>query len=133
MHFLLETSPGEFLDKLTILEIKRERIKEPTKLANVRRELELLRGHWERAAVPRAEVADLIAELKSVNETLWDIEDRIRDCEATRRFDADFVELARAVYRTNDRRAVIKRRLNEALGSRLIEEKSYSDYGEPEA
>jgi hypothetical protein len=129
MHFTLETSPGEFLDKLTILEIKNERIRDPAKLANVRHELELLRRRWEEAAVSNGEVSRLVGELRSVNESLWEIEDRIRDCEAARRFDADFVELARSVYRTNDRRAAIKRRLNEALGSRLIEEKSYSDYG----
>ena len=71
----------------------------------------------------------LIAQLKSVNETLWEIEDRIRECEAARRFDADFIELARAVYRTNDHRAAIKRLLNLTLGSPLLEEKSYSDHG----
>ncbi|MFI5372354.1 MAG: DUF6165 family protein [Candidatus Eisenbacteria bacterium] len=130
MHFMLDTSPGEFLDKLTILEIKSERIAEPAKLANVRHELELLRAQWEKTAVSNGEVSRLVAELRSVNDTLWGIEDRIRECEAARRFDAEFVELARSVYRTNDRRAAIKRRLNETLGSRLIEEKSYSDYGE---
>jgi hypothetical protein len=133
MHFLLETSPGDFLDKLTILEIKSERITDPAKLANVRHELELLRRRWHEAGIERESVTLLVAELKTVNGTLWEIEDRIRECEAAKRFDAGFVELARAVYITNDRRAAIKRRLNESLGSTLIEEKSYSDYGGPGA
>jgi hypothetical protein len=127
MHFLLETSPGEFLDKLTILEIKSERIQDAAKLANVNHELALMRRLWDAATVD-GEVPALVAELKTVNEALWDIEDRIRDCEAAGRFDAGFIELARSVYQTNDRRAVLKRRINAALGSELVEEKSYSDY-----
>jgi hypothetical protein len=127
MHFLLETSPGEFLDKLTILEIKSERIRDPGKLANVNRELDLMRRLWDAATVD-GDIPVLIAELKSVNEALWDIEDRIRECEAAGRFDAGFIELARSVYQTNDRRAALKRRINAALGSNLVEEKSYSDY-----
>jgi hypothetical protein len=128
MHFLLEMSPGEFLDKLTILEIKSERIRDPAKLANVMRELALMRRLWDAATGVDGGIPALIAELKSVNETLWGIEDRIRDCEAAGRFDAGFVELARSVYQTNDRRAAIKRRINTLLGSELIEEKSYTEY-----
>jgi hypothetical protein len=128
MHLMLETSPGDFLDKLTILEIKSERITDAAKLANVSHELGLLRQRWHEAGVARPGIEALAAELKAVNEALWDIEDRIRECEAARRFDAGFIELARSVYVTNDRRAAIKRRINEALGSSLIEEKSYSDY-----
>lgn len=124
----VQTSPGEFLDKLTILEIKSERITDPAKLENVRRELELLRATWAASPLASRDVAALVADLKRVNETLWEIEDRIREKEAARAFDADFVELARAVYRTNDRRAAIKRDLNVALGSTLLEEKSYQAY-----
>ena len=124
----VQTSPGEFLDKLTILEIKSERITDPAKLENVRRELELLRATWAASPLASRDVAALVADLKRVNETLWEIEDRIREKEAARTFDADFIELARAVYRTNDRRAAIKRDLNVALGSTLLEEKSYQAY-----
>jgi hypothetical protein len=128
MQLLVPTSPGEFLDKLTILEIKSERITEPAKLANVTRELGALRAAW--AASPYAEhdVARLRTELKRINEALWEIEDRIRLKEAERSFDADFIELARSVYRNNDRRAAIKRELNLALGSELVEEKSHPRY-----
>lgn len=128
MHFLLETSPGEFLDKLTILEIKSERIRDPAKLANVMHELALMRRQWDAATGMDGEIPALVAELKTVNEHLWVIEDQIRDCEAAGRFDAGFVELARSVYQTNDRRAAIKRRINAVLGSELIEEKSYTEY-----
>lgn len=128
MHLDVQTSPGEFLDKLTILEIKSERITDPTKLENVRRELELLRATWAASPFAGRDVSALVASLKQVNVTLWEIEDRIREHEAARRFDDAFIELARSVYRTNDRRAVIKRELNVALGSDLLEEKSYTDY-----
>lgn len=125
---LVQTSPGEFLDKLTILEIKSERMTDAAKLANVRRELELLRATWAASPLAARDVSALVAQLKQVNEALWDIEDRIRDQEAAGTFGAEFVELARAVYRTNDRRAAIKRELNVALGSELVEEKSYKPY-----
>jgi len=128
MHLSVHTSPGEFLDKLTILEIKAERMADEAKLANVRRELELLRATWAASPLAARDVAALVADLKGVNESLWEIEDRIRAKEAARAFDAEFVELARSVYRTNDRRAAIKRELNVALGSDLIEEKSYEEY-----
>jgi|SRR5215831_4035475 len=124
----VQTAPGEFLDRLTILEIKAERIRDAAKLANVRRELELLRATWAESPLSGRDVSGLIADLKAVNETLWEIEDRIRHKEAERAFDADFVELARSVYRTNDRRAAIKRQLNLALGSEILEEKSYRPY-----
>lgn len=128
MHLNVQTSPGEFLDKLTILEIKAERISDPAKLANVRRELEQLRVTWAASPLAGQDVARLVAELKAVNVTLWEIEDSIRSHEAGQRFDGGFVELARAVYRTNDRRAALKRELNLALGSDLLEEKSYTGY-----
>ena len=128
MHLNVQTSPGEFLDKLTILEIKAERIGDLAKLANVRRELDALRATWAASPLAGRDVARLVAELKVVNVALWEIEDGIRRHEAERRFDGEFVELARSVYRTNDRRAALKRELNLALGSDLIEEKSYTEY-----
>lgn len=128
MSLIVQTSPGEFLDKLTILEIKAERIQDPGKLANVRRELELLRAIWRESNLSSRDVSAVVARLKQVNEELWEIEDRIRDKEAARTFDGEFVELARSVYITNDRRASLKRELNLALGSDLIEEKSYRKY-----
>lgn len=124
----VQTSPGEFLDKLTILEIKSERMQEATQLGNVRRELGLLRETWAASPLSVRDVSALVAALKAVNEALWDIEDRIRAKEAARAFDDEFVELARGVYRTNDRRAAIKRELNVALGSEILEEKSYRAY-----
>lgn len=128
MLLSVQTSPGEFLDKLTILEIKSERMTDAAKLANVRRELELLRATWAASPLAGRDVADRVAALKAVNESLWETEDRIRLKEAAKSFDAEFVELARTVYRTNDRRAAIKRELNLALGSDLLEEKSYEGY-----
>lgn len=124
----VQTSPGEFLDKLTILEIKSERMSDAAKLANVNRELALLRDTWAASPLAGHDVSALVAQLKEVNEALWDIEDRIRDKEAARAFDDEFVRLARSVYVTNDRRAAIKRELNLALGSEILEEKSYKAY-----
>ncbi len=128
MTLTAEISVGEFLDKITILEIKSERIDDASKLANVRRELEVLRRTWSGSPYSRQELADEIADLKRINEQLWEIEDDIRDHEARGEFDADFIALARAVYITNDERAAIKRRINIKSGSGLIEEKSYADY-----
>ena len=128
MIIKVEISYGEFLDKLSILEIKSERIRDPAKLENINRELGLLRDLW--AADPKAAI-DIQSEwvqMKSINEKLWDIEDDIRDRERARCFDEEFIRLARAVYYTNDERAEVKRRLNEKLGSALVEEKSYADY-----
>jgi len=124
---LVPVSPGELLDKITILRIKSARIADPAKLANVRPELELLEKTW-REACGEADVAEDERALQAVNERLWDIEDRIREKEAARSFDEVFIELARAVYIENDRRAALKKRVNLALGSRLVEEKSYKDY-----
>jgi hypothetical protein len=123
-------SPGELLDKITILRIKSARMKDPAKLENVRRELALLEQTWERAlggAATRT-LQTQEHELQDVNGRLWDIEDRIRDYEAAGRFDAGFIELARAVYISNDERAAIKKRINVALNSRIVEEKSYQPY-----
>ncbi|WP_417568382.1 DUF6165 family protein [Marinobacter sp.] len=120
---------GEVLDKITILEIKSERIKDETKLRNVRLELDELSATWEDAVKDKAsEIASLRKQLKTVNEDLWEIEDDIRDQEAAQDFGPRFIELARAVYVTNDKRAAIKKDVNLALGSRFVEEKSYQDY-----
>jgi Family of unknown function (DUF6165) len=121
-------SPGELLDKITILRIKSARMSDAAKLVNVRHELGLLERTW-RTAVPAG--MDLAAEeraLAAVNAKLWDVEDRLREQEGGRRFDENFIELARAVYINNDERAAIKRRINIALGSVLVEEKSYQRY-----
>jgi len=128
MMLTVPTSPGEFLDKLSILEIKSERIADPAKLAHVRRELELLRSTWAASPLAARDVGALLAELRQVNEALWETEDRLRAKESEARFDQEFIELARSVYRTNDRRAAIKRELNLALGSEILEEKSYAKY-----
>ena len=124
----VQTSPGEFLDKVTILEIKSERMTDPAKLANVNHELALLRATWNASPLAGRDVSALVAQLKQVNEALWEIEDGIRDKEAAKAFDAGFIELARSVYVTNDRRAAIKRELNVILGSEILEEKSYKKY-----
>jgi hypothetical protein len=124
---LVPISPGELLDKITILRIKAERMHDAAKLANVRLELELLERTW-RGACGAADVATEERALQTVNERLWDIEDRIRAKEAARAFDAEFIELARSVYIENDERAAVKKRINLALGSRLLEEKSYQAY-----
>jgi hypothetical protein len=121
-------SPGELLDKITILRIKSQRIPDADKLANVRLELDLLQRTWATLGAATAAVAADEQALQAVNEQLWDIEDRIRDKEAARSFDQDFIELARAVYHRNDERATIKKRISTALGSRIVEEKSYQPY-----
>jgi len=120
---------GELIDKITILEIKSERIGDSAKLANVRIELDLLNETWHADPSSHADIAAERAQLRGVNEALWDIEDRIRLKEKAKAFDAEFVELARSVYIRNDERAAIKRTINQKLGSRLVEEKSYQDYG----
>lgn len=128
MNITVDVSLGEFLDKVTILEIKAERIRDDAKLANVRRELELLRDTWRNSPFASKDISEPLARLKAINEKLWDIEDRIRLKESEAAFDAAFIELARSVYICNDERAAIKRELNLLLGSELVEEKSYADY-----
>lgn len=119
---------GELIDKITILEIKAERIGDAAKVANVRTELDMLNATWAAHAASRTGIADERAGLRAVNEVLWDIEDRIRVKEKAKAFDAEFIELARSVYVRNDERAAIKREINLKLGSTLVEEKSYQDY-----
>ncbi len=125
---LVPVSPGEMLDKITILRIKSARMTDAIKLQNVRLELQLLEQTWRESGADESLVADDIAQLQHVNEQLWDIEDRIRDKELAQSFDAEFIELARAVYVTNDERAAFKKRINTSLGSRIVEEKSYKPY-----
>ena len=123
----VEIAPGELIDKLTILRIKAARIADPAKVANVVIERDLLAAHWH--SLPGTDALnDLVEELTAINGALWQIEDDIRDCERTQDFGPKFIELARSVYKTNDRRAAVKRAINEALGSTIIEEKSYSAY-----
>ena len=124
---LVPISAGELIDKITILEIKSERIKNPSQLENVLRELGALR------AIPldgadRAKLDKLCAELKQLNATLWDVEDAIRECDARNDFGSSFIELARTVYRLNDERARLKKAISLASGSRIIEEKSYKSF-----
>jgi hypothetical protein len=122
-------SPGELLDKITILRIKSARMTDPKKLANVRRELEALEQTWRSSPYAAADIEHELSALLQVNERLWTIEDDIRDKERAKTFDADFIRLARAVYVENDERAAIKKRVNLKLGSALVEEKSYAHYG----
>jgi hypothetical protein len=121
-------SPGELLDKVTILRIKSQRMSDPAKLQNVRLELAALEDTWRASPYSKADVSADIEALQRVNERLWTIEDDIRDKERTQDFGADFVRLARAVYFENDERAAIKRRINLNLGSSIVEEKSYAEY-----
>lgn len=125
---LVPIAPGELVDKITILEIKRERIADPAKRANVEHELRELAAVRDQAIGSSADLGALTAELKGVNEALWEIEDAIRDCERNGDFGPRFIELARSVYRSNDRRSQLKRSINELLGSALVEEKSYRPY-----
>jgi hypothetical protein len=128
MDIRIPVAAGELTDKIAILEIKAARIADAAKLANVRAELALLAAVRDREIPATAEMRALAAELKSINQELWDIEDAIRDCERAGDFGPRFIALARAVYRTNDRRAATKRRIDAALGSKIREEKSYATY-----
>lgn len=120
-------SPGELLDKITILEIKSENIDNEEKLANVKIELKLLSDIWnDTSSDPSLDA--LKQELKDNNNALWDIEDKIRIKESNKEFDHVFIELARSVYIQNDKRADTKKKINLKLGSLIVEEKSYADY-----
>ena len=119
---------GELIDKITILEIKAERFTDAAKRNNAVAELSMLRARRD-GAVPQSPRLDALgAQLKAVNERIWELEDSIRDCERRADFGPDFVAVARSIYRTNDERAAVKRQINVALGSDLIEEKSYAAY-----
>jgi len=121
----VEIGVGELIDKIVILQIKNERLNDAAKRANIGKELATLQAARERALAPSAELAALTAELRVVNEALWQVEDDLRLCERHQDFGPRFVELARSVYRHNDHRAALKRRINELVGSELVEEKSY--------
>ena len=124
----VSVSWGELFDKITILEVKTARLSSEAARANVLRELGLLSPFAAKAESGNPKVAALKATLKRVNETLWQIEDDIREKEAAKCFDREFIELARAIYRTNDERGRIKREIDAALNSEITEEKQYSRY-----
>jgi len=130
-EILVPVSFGELLDKIAILQIKSERMSDPVKLANVRKELDALNDTWSAHPASKKDISDLRAALKAVNERLWVIEDDIRIQEKNQAFDPEFIRLARAVYFENDERAKIKKDINLALGSAYVEEKSYQDYRNP--
>ena len=128
MNVNVEISIGEFFDKITILEIKKERIDNADKLVNINKELDGLNELLANLSFSRDDVAQEVSELRKINEALWEIEDDIREQESQKAFGDRFVELARAVYITNDKRSDIKRDINVKLGSDFVEEKSYEDY-----
>lgn len=128
MSISIDVSCGELIDKITILEIKAARVADPAKLKNIRHELQLLTLARESQIRPSVTVDELTRQLRTVNEILWDVEDRIRDKERHLIFDAEFTKLARSVYQANDRRAELKRELNDLLGSSITEEKTYQPY-----
>jgi hypothetical protein len=125
---LIPVAPGELIDKITILQIKSARITAADKLAHVQRELKELQATHSRMIEPSEQLMRWTAELRSVNETLWDIEDSLRACEREQDFGDRFIALARQVYQCNDRRAELKRQINLFLNSTLVEEKSYAPY-----
>ena len=128
MNVNVEISIGEFFDKLTILEIKKVQISNTEKLVNINNELDSLNRLLDKQPFKREDVKKEVSELRKVNEELWDIEDNIREQESQKTFDERFIELARAVYITNDKRSEIKRDINIKLGSDFVEEKSYEEY-----
>jgi hypothetical protein len=125
---MIEVGAGELIDKITILKIKAERMTDPAKLKNVRHELDVLSRAREENLVQSDALDRLENELREVNEALWVIEDDIRACEAARDFGPKFIELARSVYIQNDKRAAIKKSINELCGSSIVEEKSYTEF-----
>jgi hypothetical protein len=125
---VIEIGPGELIDRITILEIKLENIRDKAKLVNIRHEYELSMSALRNEITQTAELDRLTAELKAVNAELWRIEDDIRAQERANTFGEIFVALARSVYRANDRRAAIKREINDLLQSKIVEEKSYEAY-----
>ncbi len=124
----IPVSPGELIDRLTILQIKTERITDRDRSNRVGKERQLYEEVRERRVPRSEEIEQLTLELKQINEKLWDIEDRIRISEKDQLFDDTFISLARSVYKTNDRRAALKRQIDALLGSILAEEKEYVDY-----
>lgn len=125
---MIEVGAGELIDKITILTIKSERMSDEAKLKNVRYELDVLSAARDANLKDTSELKKLTQALKEVNEALWDIEDDIRACEREKDFSDKFIQLARAVYITNDKRAAIKKDINLATGAQIIEEKSYTEF-----
>jgi hypothetical protein len=123
---LIEVSNGEIIDKLTILALKLKYINDKEKLANIRKEHDILTEAAKKIEINTEH--ELYIQMMVVNEKLWEIEDKIRDCEKNKDFGKDFIELARSVYVVNDERSKIKRKINHLTGSDLIEEKSYKEY-----
>lgn len=125
---LAEISVGELVDKITILEIKQKHIEDKNSLSLVNKELNSLKGTLDQNIVSEDSFLKLVYELKSINQTLWNVEDDIRDCERNKDFGEKFIELARKVYFTNDKRAKIKKEINRLTNSSIEEVKSYQDY-----
>jgi predicted nucleic acid-binding Zn-ribbon protein len=128
MSVTVEVSYGELIDKITILEIKAAKVSDSAKLVNIRKELGILQKALSHDMQPNQQVSELTDQLRAINGELWDIEDRIRDKERSKVFDEEFIVLARSVYITNDQRARLKRELNDALDSNIVEEKDYQPY-----
>ncbi len=121
-------SVGELIDKITILKIKQKKATDEQKLANINHELNELESTWNNKKPTNLDISDLFQQLTEINETLWNIEDDIREKEAANTFDQEFIELARSVYKQNDRRAALKKEINLRSGSTLVEEKLYQKY-----
>ena len=128
MQVLIDVSLGELIDKITILQIKSDNIKDKNKLENIDKELKILENSLQKLDLSYEVISKYSDKLKTVNKKLWEIEDDIRDKEAKKLFDSEFISLARAVYITNDQREKVKKEINIEFGSELIEEKSYRDY-----
>ena len=127
-QILIPISPGDLLDKITILEIKFERIESAEKKSNVKEELKLLIKAWGDSEIDDTDLTTMRRQLKSINKVLWEIEDKIRKEEHNKNFGDRFIELARSVYMKNDERAKLKKRINTYLNSEIVEEKSYQNY-----
>ena len=127
-NLVIPISPGELIDKITILEIKRESIVDKEKLSNINLEYKVLLETLENKIIASNEIDSLRIKLKTINKKLWDIEDQLRDLERSKTFNVDFIKLARSVYFTNDERSEVKKSINKLLNSEIVEEKSYSKY-----
>ena len=127
-NLVIPISPGELIDKITILEIKRESIVDKEKLSNINLEYKVLLETLENKIIASNEIDSLRIKLKTINKSLWDIEDQLRDLERSKTFNEDFIKLARSVYFTNDERSEVKKSINKLLNSEIVEEKSYSKY-----
>ena len=125
-EIMVPISVGELVDKVTILSIKNERIQDQAKLQNIQTELTALKSTCQAAAISLND--NLVKELRLVNEALWEVEDNLREAERLQKFDAQFIEWARSVYKHNDKRFTLKAELNKQYGSQLSEEKSYESY-----